>query len=283
MSYFIAGSHALVCNLPMVNRKPKDLDVFLPDNAEPPELLSENHIEYHRFPNEVFDFFLSSDGKHLDLRGLYVLKLSHSEYNIHWEKTVNDIAVIKKHLCITSYLDLDPIYVALFRALKKHWKIKHVTHLNGRFNKNINLDTAKDSFFTDKVTRKYDHDDLHRYVAYGDRPFYQKILKENQEVMIDKVKFNALSYEDKLCVCREEITVIAIERFLIPNYDFQGYYRWYRMALKKVVTSMTTGWFPTFIVENYPNLIKADPHCFNKMKNFNVDFDTKSSKIRHTT
>jgi hypothetical protein len=47
--------------------------------------------------------------------------------------------------------------------------------------------------------------------------------------------------------------VIALERFLIPGLD-QYAYSAYNKALKKVCTSLTSGWFRDFAIWNWPVL-----------------------------
>ena len=130
----------------------------------------------------------------------------------------------------------------------------------------MSLNKSKDKFFTDKVSRKYDHDYLHKIVAYYDEPMYKKCLKDGQEVLLDENKFNVLTYEDKLKLCREEIYVISLERILIPNSFQVCEHIAYRTALRKVVTKMTKGWFPTFIVDNYHLLYKMDVNYMKKFR-----------------
>lgn len=72
--------------------------------------------------------------------------------------------------------------------------------------------------FFDKydVKRVIDHDELHTYIADG-QPAYRAALAEDSTVEIDEIKFNDLTEDQRLRIAREEVTVLALERCLIPR------------------------------------------------------------------
>lgn len=113
------------------------------------------------------------------------------------------------------------------------------------------LDTSKDKFFKDDFY-VYDHDSIHEAVALLDRPAYTFYMKDDSEVMTSKEKFMALPEEIKLAGVYEETCVLALERSQIPN-DFQGVSaeHSFNMALEKVCTSITSGWFREYAWENF--------------------------------
>jgi len=266
-NYFILGSQALVYWLGDFVRTPKDTDVFYCDGTEKPKLKIEN-CEYFKIPKEIFNQFEIIDN-YLALNDLYVLKLSHAEYNIHWLKTVNDIALMQK---ITGKLENQSERLQnLFNDLKVFWKSIH-----GFRKKPINLKKTEHDFFNDKITRLNNHDLLHDIVAYYDKPLFKNCLKENEEVLLDKQKFNNLSFEDKIKLCREEITVIALERHLTVSFYYaldnlknlgKEEFRFsnaYCISYKHLTTRMSKGWFSDFLAENFSILKEADMTRYDK-------------------
>lgn len=107
---------------------------------------------------------------------------------------------------------------------------------------------------------EFPHDYLHELVAYPNRPVYERCLRENQEVLIDKDKFFAMPFEDQVRMFREEITVIAAERWVL-NPKLEGRVSWYRahmFSVRKTVTTLTKGWASRFLVENIEHFVKPE-------------------------
>lgn len=179
---------------------------------------------------------------------LYTLKLSHSFWDIHWAKTMHDIKEFQK-------LDIQ-VNEELFKLLYKDFTIIH-----GK--KRAVLEKANEEFFNDHTDRKYVHDDLHKAVAYYDKPMYEYIKKDLKSANVSYKMFQALSKEDKLKLCREEMYVVALERHLIPaNFSRLPKKLAYLKSAKNLVTSMTKGWFPRYIVSNWQDLGELDDHDF---------------------
>lgn len=263
-NYLIAGSTAMQFFGYKV--KPKDLDVFYVKGTKKPELKSDRKVEYHAIPKFLFDGFETIQG-YLTPESMYILKLSHAEYDIHWQKTVNHIHALKRDLKTKYYANSD-VFLFLpqkhkeqFYNLKAYWRTIH------KSKDKVKLAVKKDEFFNKKVSRKYDHDFLHEVVKYKDKPMYRKCLKDGHEVFLDEDKFKRLDRGEQLILAREEIYVIALERFLIPNNFNMCEHEAYKMALKKLVTTMSRGWFPTFIVDNYNILCKIDKNYMQIFKN----------------
>lgn len=113
----------------------------------------------------------------------------------------------------------------------------------------------------------FPHDLLHELVAYPNRPVYKGVLKDGEDVAIDKVKFDQLGFEQQVRMFREEITVIACERWLLNDY-WKGKVSWYQAymwSLKKTVTNLTKGWATDFIVLNLEHFIKPDFSYFKHL------------------
>lgn len=182
---------------------------------------------------------------------LYTIKCSHLGWSNHnWQKHKEDILWLKSNNC-----ELIP---ELYNALIEYWK---KTFGNKEF---LSLDKSKEKFFQDFVSYQYDHDDLHELVAYPNKPLYTKCLKENEDILISKEKFNMLSFDDKIKLFKEEITVIACERWLLNKY-WNGDVSWYRsymLALQKTITNLTKNWATDFIVLNLEHFTKPDYSLF---------------------
>jgi hypothetical protein len=105
---------------------------------------------------------------------------------------------------------------------------------------------GKDSttFFEDAVPRKYVHDDIHTAIAIYDEPLYEKLIVEG--VTCGEDAFNLLSHEDKLNLVREEVWVTSLERYLIPSNFTCGDTAAYSKSLKKLATTMSSGYFKFF-------------------------------------
>lgn len=178
------------------------------------------------------------------LNDLLTIKLSHLPYDIFWHKHMNDYLVFKKYGAT--------INTELYVALQQHWK---EVHGNKSF---LSLYRTKDSFFDDFVKKEYDHDLLHELVAHPNVPVYTLCLKDGEGIAIDKNKFDILSFKQQVKMFREEINVIACERWLIPtkHSGIISFRQAYSKSLHKTVTALTKGWASRFICENLEEFIR---------------------------
>jgi hypothetical protein len=110
------------------------------------------------------------------------------------------------------------------------------------------LKATRDEFFKDDFYT-YDHDSIHRAVAVGDVPAYTLYMVEGEQVLTSREKFDALPAHVRLCGVLEESYVLALERAVIPHSANPA--TAFKMALSKVCTSITSGWFREFAWENY--------------------------------
>jgi hypothetical protein len=228
MKSLIIGSHAIRHWFPDFPREPKDMDIMCEQGT------STKEVEYLWIPE--YQYFLDSnqDEQYLDKDHLYTLKLSHLGFNIFWEKHCSDVCFLKSKGCVADE--------KLYKKLVKAWILKH--------GKQWASLKGKDSqtFFEDAVKRKYVHDTIHDAVAIYDKPLYESLVYEG--VSCSKKGFDKLSYDDKLNLVREEVYVTALERWLIPH-DFKfSKIEAYQKALKKLATTMSSGWFKFFILTN---------------------------------
>lgn len=228
------------------NTLPYDVDIWV---EKIPEEIPKG-FDLMQIPREILELVEVVDG-YATIDSLYTIKCSHLAWDIHWEKHKRDTYYLQ---CIGATI-IEP----LFEALVKHW-----TKLNGSKDF-LSLNKSKEDFFTDKVEYVYDHDYLHELVAFPNQPVYTKCLKEGEDVFIDREKFDLLSLEDQIRMFREEVTVIARERWLISKGNKPSWSVAYKYALRKTVVSLTKGWATEFMIRNIDKLIKPDYSYFKHL------------------
>lgn len=237
-------------------RNPKDLDLI----SSKPKMLKETQHYWVDSFREILR--LNKDPDYIDPHLLLTLKASHAGWDIHWEKTMHDILFLKARG--------HKINVDLYWKLVKDWKKVH-----GKSWATLK-DKGVEDFFNDAVKRKYIHDDIHLAVAVHDEPLYFRILKSPDSVACSENKFNRLSHEDKINLVKEETWVTALERYLIPA-DFKFNYKIaYSRSLKKLITTMSSGWFKLWMIDNYQDIYQ--PGNKNFIDKFNLAL--KQNKIR---
>lgn len=132
---------------------------------------------------------------------------------------------------------------------------------------NPNLMQSKEDFFDDAVKKQYDHDYLHELFAFYDKPLYTRLLRSESLAWCEEEKWNQLQHEDKIKCAAEETFVIAAERMLIPaNWKYSSNLAYFK-ALQKVCTTLCSGWFRDFAIDNYPEIVQQyNPEKFEKVK-----------------
>lgn len=181
---------------------------------------------------------LHTDGM-ANLDVLLTIKLSHryKKNSKFFKKTLDDIIALRSHgATVPSVLE---------SWLKRR---ENETYTN----KSPKLNQSKRDFFdTPGVTYKYDHDSIHRAVARFEEPCYNYFKADKAEVFCSKDKFFSASEEVRLGSVVEESLVLALERCLIP-YSFNTQPKIaFLMALEKVCTSISSGWWREYAYDNY--------------------------------
>jgi hypothetical protein len=240
MPTLIIGSTAMAEYLPG-RREPKDFDTFSDD---PRPWSSAHDIFWH---DSFYKWLgVGHTPRVATLDELYTIKVSHSYWELpngSWDKHMSDIVALKN---AGAQLDL-----GLHDLLYSVWEEKH-----GR--KRVNLKMTKDDFFSDAVTRIYDHDSIHDSVAYGDVPVYDSMLVDGKSVAMDMAAIKALPFETQVRLYREEIYATALERWVIPTGYKISPRKAYAWAARKTIVSLTKGWSARFLVENYEIFRKPD-------------------------
>lgn len=112
----------------------------------------------------------------------------------------------------------------------------------------------KENFFTSNVNYTYDHDTIHAAVKLLDRPAYTYYMQDAAEVNCDKTKFYEQPEIVRLYGVLEESYVLALERSVIPFKSDPD--KAFKMALQKVCTSITGGWFREYAWQNYDKVLE---------------------------
>jgi hypothetical protein len=136
-------------------------------------------------------------------------------------------------------------------------------------NRHPKLKQSNEDFFDDNVEKVYDHDYLHELYAHHDRPLFERLKHEGGEssAWCSKDLWDELGFVDQVRCVAEETYVIATERFLIPD-QWKGNYKYaYYRALRKVCTTLTSGWFRDFALDNFPAVWNQfNPERINQVK-----------------
>ena len=273
----------------------KDLDFDIPEYKKTHSLIIEdNNIKFiiEIYLTDIESFKLLNDticnspklGQQYDDIVLYTseelnyaIKRGHIMYDIKWFKNIHKMSKLEKELRIwlpfyvkTSDGNIPELYETIGEFSKLHEKCMIDIHGSSKpkftFNKNA------DEFFSDNLKRYIEHDELHEYFKHDDIPMYKKILKG--DVLCDKEKWDELSEEDKIHCALEECYVIASERYLIPKIikgDNNIFVRYAFMnALRGLSTTMTSGWFRDFLIDNYSEILQNyDCEFYKKLYQIN--------------
>ena len=238
----MVGSQAARIHFPDF-REPDDVDYFS-DTLRPGRELGQR-IEVFYQPM-LLNYFGADEHRLATPDELYTIKVSHAFWRLRnntWEKHMADIVFFQEKGCQL----IEPLYNVLYAIWEERYGKKRA-----------NLNVSAEEFFTPTVVRKYDHDSIHRSVAYGDKPLYESILRDGADVAVSKSKFFELERQDQLRLVREEVYATALERILIPRDYRANQEHAYAWALRQTITSFSKGWFPLWVVCNYRDLRRPD-------------------------
>lgn len=192
---------------------------------------------------------------------LYLIKMSHrfKKNSPHFNKTMNDIKFLRQEVGMENLDYWMEMHQDLFNLREK----ESYTYSHPKLNV-----SSKEFFSGDGVDYIYEHDSIHLTVALtriGELgkssliPAYTFYMKDGSEVMTSKEKFFAASDKIRLYGVYEEVCVLALERSQIPyglGKDGGPTPRQsFMMALEKVCTSITSGWFRQWAWEAYDEVV----------------------------
>lgn len=172
---------------------------------------------------------------------LLALKESHKyKGGVHFQKTRKDILAMRDDVsCGTK-----PEWIKAWQKDREKATLKKAPVLAQN----------KSTFFNENVPYIYEHDTIHQSVKHLDKPAYLYYAKQDAEVMSDKQLFEAAPEVVKLYGVLEEAYVLALERAVIPHQVEPK--KAFDVALEKVCTTITSGFFREYAWENYDNVQK---------------------------
>lgn len=119
-----------------------------------------------------------------------------------------------------------------------------------------NLSVKSNEFFNSNVNYIYDHDSIHLAVKHLSAPAYTMYMQDGAEVQCSREKFLNSPRAVKMMGVLEECYVLALERSQIPNNFEIDPKQSFMIALEKVCTSITSGWFREYAYQNYDVLVQ---------------------------
>jgi hypothetical protein len=183
---------------------------------------------------------------------LYWIKRSHIYWNVHWQKNIADLHVLKEY-CERDELNYwEKIYTA--RLAENEAKF------GPRFTAKLNQDNDKFFAKSEKsLNRQFEHDDLHEIVKYYERPLYEMFKEDKSKALMNFAMFYNADHQKKLRCVREEAMVIALERYIIPG-NMTDPVTAYQQALRRICTNLTSGWFREFAIDHWNEINVPDMH-----------------------
>jgi len=172
---------------------------------------------------------------------LYMLKMSHryKKDSPHFLKTMRDIQFLRTQGCF----------------IPAEWMPFYEQRMKDTYTNVLPKLNQKKSTFFDNATSIYtiDHDSIHEAVKHMPKPAYEYFKPDDNEVMCSKDLFFSQSEHIRLLAGLEESYVLSIERSIHPYPEVDR--KWaFDMALMKLCTSISSGWFREFCWENYDSI-----------------------------
>lgn len=183
--------------------------------------------------------------------------------SVQWDKYKQRILYLRGEGC--------SLIPELYEKLLSHWKKEFG---NKEF---LSLKKNKDDFFNDYVPYKHDHDLLHAVVASPNEPMYRLCLKDGEDVLTSKERFDKMSFGQQVQMFREEIGVIALERWVIPCGE-SFHLAWIK-SVKKTITQLTKNWATEFLVFNLEQFLKPDWKMYDNYLSF-VEENKKAGECK---
>lgn len=214
-----------------------------------------NRVEFHA-PDELMthhicsmyesDFYISMGNLPVNIvrpAGLALIKRSHLWRDWQWEKHNTQY---QRHL--KKYYDpKDKFQVKL---MKERARLTREKFPQG----NPNLNQSNEDFFDDAVKKVIDHDWIHEQAAFKGRPMYTRLKRDDSKAWCEADLWQNLHRDAKRMCVAEECYVIANERFCIPsNFTHSPRFAYYK-ALRKVCTTLCSGWFRDFAIDNFEEI-----------------------------
>ncbi len=188
----------------------------------------------------------------LNIEFLFLMKKSHIVFPIHFEKNIADYLLLKR----LSNLKYSKEEKKFFNMRRKEGQQRYDLYA-----KTPNLNVSNERFFKYsgvEDNRVFIHDDLHEVVKHQEKPIYEYLKRNSEKAWCEKDMFFDLPFEMQIQCVQEEAYVIALERYIIPKeYEYNDYFLCYKRALKRICTTLCSGFFRQFALDNYDKIIEA--------------------------
>lgn len=194
------------------------------------------------------------DGKQarvMTMLGLAIIKRSHLWRDLSFQKHIADFHKFGLAEALQNHHD---------DIVEKDLKERIELTMNAFPQRHPNLNVSVEVFFDDAVVKTYPHDLLHELFAYGQKPVYTLMQPDPTKAWCSKEMWDQLTKIEKIEAVCEETMVIAAERFLIPKDWNFSCKRAYFKALDKVCTTLCSGFFRDFAIDNYNQVVD----CFEE-------------------
>lgn len=211
--YVIIGSWALGI------RFAKDIDVICYEK--------DVQCQYTR-KDDFSGFFIGENGRKIEL--LFadkqksfqtILKNHHVPSNATYEE---QYAIKKGHIIVPGknwnkhMNDLQILALLINGETEELWKLhRKCTQERLKLRTPRLKGVSKEDFFDDYVQKFYEHDDIHKCMAFKEYPMYSYMQKNSDCVECDRELWEGFPYQEKIYCVLEEAYVIALERHYIPT------------------------------------------------------------------
>jgi hypothetical protein len=207
----------------------------------------------------------------------FLTKKSHIIYPVHFEKNITDY----HHILELLKYNYDNFNYQQDKFMEKYYELRS-DEAKERYKKfkTPKLNVTNEDFFSSKlaVKRYFIHDDIHQMVKHHDKPVYEMMKRDFDKAWCEKDMFFALPKEMQIQCVQEEAYTISLERYIIPHAEgWQDPLDCYKRAVKRICTTLCSGWFRDFAIENYPEIIARYDKDF--VKKFKQKFENGEIKL----
>jgi hypothetical protein len=226
-------------------------EIEIAEEGDSNQFLLDNHIDTINQYSRLQGFF-GEDLLVPRLPYLYLTKKSHLIYPVHFEKNIEDYHLIKNSQTMKAF-KVDEIS-------QEYYDLRRQEAVQRYGQKTPKLNVTTEDFFSSKlnVPNYFVHDNIHEMVAHFDKPIFTMMQKDSSKAWCERDLFDKLSREYQVKCVMEEAYTIALERYIIPQVDndFIDPHEAYKRAVKRICTTLTSGWFREFAIENYKTVLE---------------------------
>ena len=261
MKKIMIGSQVISLTYPDYYREPNDMDYLV---KEKPDDWNSKKIDLHE--NSVLWSYIRNNKERVSIETLYTLKCSHIFWDINWKKHMRDIKYLN-----SKDIELDEV---LYNQLIPHWE-----NLHGK-RRTPNFDSDNEEFFNDNVDREFEHDELHKIVAYPKDTVFDKIKEDKYRAEVSEHLFYDLPEEEKIRMVKEEAYVLALERYILNDNKLMPKVVAYKRMMKKLLMGLTPLWLAKWMTLNFEKLDNPDRKFVEK---FHHNKEKLYGKTKQTT